>query len=157
VILLARSAEAHRHLNTQFQENRVKKVYHTLVQGNPSWESITLKDPLLPDGDRRHRTIIDPERGKPAITHFSVLQHFDGHCLLEARPQTGRTHQIRAHLNHFGFPIIGDSLYGDASHPSHNLLSRLALHAHSLTFTHPLSEETMQYEAPYHVDFANAL
>jgi len=157
VILLARSAEAHRHLNTQFQENTVKKVYHGLVQGNPPWESITVEEPLCPDGDRRHRTIIDPINGKPSITDLRALHSYEAYSLLEAKPKTGRTHQIRAHLRHAGYPILGDPLYGDPSHPSHTLLSRLGLHARSLTLVHPETEETIQLEAPYHEDFSKLL
>ena len=157
IILLARSAEAHRHLNTQFQENQVKKLYHALVLGNPPWQTLTLKDPLRPDGDRRHRTIIDPKRGKTAITDLRMLKHHEGYSLLEASPQTGRTHQIRAHLRHTGYPILGDPLYGDPSHPSHALLPRLGLHARSLSLVHPQTEEPIQLEAPYHEDFSKLL
>jgi tRNA pseudouridine32 synthase/23S rRNA pseudouridine746 synthase len=157
IIVLARSADAHRHLNTQFQENRASKIYHALALGLPPWEDLTVTAPLRPDGDRRHRTVIDPVKGKSAITELRVLRHLDGYCLLEIAPRTGRSHQIRAHLKHVGFPILADPLYGDPSHPCHALLPHLALHALSLTLIHPKTEETMKFEAPYPKDFSNLL
>jgi tRNA pseudouridine32 synthase/23S rRNA pseudouridine746 synthase len=157
IIVLARNAEAHRHLNTQFQEHRASKLYHAFVVGRPPWDTITVDDRLRPDGDRRHRTIVDPVNGKLAITELRVLRRLDGFSLLEVAPQTGRTHQIRAHLKHAGYPILADRLYGDLTHPSHPLLSCLALHARSLTLLHPKTEITMTFEAPYPQDFADLL
>lgn len=157
IIVLARSADAHRHLNTQFQEKKVSKLYHAMVLGQPPWENLTIADPLRPDGDRRHRTVVDPARGKSAITDLRVLRRLDGYSLLEAAPLTGRPHQIRAHLKHVGFPILADPLYGNPTHPCHTLLPRLGLHALSLTLIHPKTEETMEFEAPYPKDFANLL
>ena len=155
IIVLARSADAHRHLNTQFQEHRVSKRYHALVLGQPPWENLLVDDPLRPDGDRRHRTVVDPARGKSAISKLKVLRRFDGYSLLEVAPRTGRSHQIRAHLKHAGYPILADPLYGDPTNPCHTLLPRLALHALSLTLIHPKTEESVKFEAPYPKDFAN--
>jgi tRNA pseudouridine32 synthase/23S rRNA pseudouridine746 synthase len=155
IIVLARSADAHRHLNTQFQEHQASKLYHALVLGHPPWENLTIDDPLRPDGDRRHRTVIDPMRGKSAVTELRVLRCFEGYSLLEAAPLTGRPHQIRAHLKHVGYPILADPLYGNPTHPCHMLLPRLGLHALSLTLIHPKTEETLKFEAPYPKDFAN--
>jgi RluA family pseudouridine synthase len=157
IILLARSAGAHRHLNTQFQENRISKLYHALVLGQPPWENLTINDPLRPDGDRRHRTVVDPVKGKSATTKLRVLRRFDSYSLLGVAPLTGRTHQIRAHLKHVGYPILADPLYGDPAHPCHTLLPRLGLHALSLTLVHPETKETMTFEAPYPQDFANLI
>jgi tRNA pseudouridine32 synthase/23S rRNA pseudouridine746 synthase len=157
IIVLARSADAHRHLNTQFQENQASKLYHALVQGQPPWENLTMNDPLRPDGDRQHRTVVDPVKGKSAITKLRVLRRFDGYSLLEAAPLTGRPHQIRAHLKHVGYPILADPLYGNPTHPCHTLLPRLGLHALSLTLTHPGTEAAMKFEAPYPQDFASLL
>ncbi len=157
IIVLARSADAHRHLNTQFQENRASKIYHALVQDHPPWDEQIIDVPLRPDGDRRHRTVVDPLKGKSAITELRVLRRLDGYSLLEVSPQTGRSHQIRAHLKYAGYPILADPLYGDPAHPCHTLLPRLGLHALSLALVHPKTEETMKFEAPYPQDFVSLI
>jgi len=73
VLVFARSAEAHRSLNTQFEQHQVTKLYHALVQGSPAWMEYTADLPLRSDGDRHHRTVVDLRAGKPALTHFKVL------------------------------------------------------------------------------------
>jgi 23S rRNA-/tRNA-specific pseudouridylate synthase len=119
---------------------------------------------LKPNGDRQHRTVVDLENGKPAVTLFTVLERFDQHCLLEAIPETGRTHQIRAHLSSESLSIIGDKLYTrrvkaqerqeesrarpGLSYPE-ILAGSMALHACSLEVTHPTSSERMKINAPY--------
>jgi tRNA pseudouridine32 synthase/23S rRNA pseudouridine746 synthase len=157
VMVLARNAAAHRSLNTQFQEQTVRKRYHALVAGNPPWSEQEISLPLRVDADRRHRTKVDQQRGKPARTDVTVLQNFEGYALLCAAAHSGRIHQVRAHLAATGHPILGDALYGNPQHPAHALLPRLALHAHSLDFTHPGSGEIIYLEAPYPEDFAQAL
>jgi RluA family pseudouridine synthase len=171
VVVLARSPQAHRVLNTQFQERQTAKIYHALVIGSPGWEERLVDAPLLPDGDRRHRSIVSVQ-GKPAVTLFRVLERFSGYALVEAQPKTGRTHQIRLHLAHLGHPIVADGLYGDgeglflsALKPGYRvgkagesaLLGRLGLHAWSLAFAHPLNGEQVSFIAPYPDDFQAAL
>ncbi|MCX7787988.1 MAG: pseudouridine synthase [Spirochaetes bacterium] len=111
IVLFSKTEEAFRALSLQFQERRLSKIYHALVMGRPLWSEITCDVALLPDGDRRHRTIVHPD-GKPSQTWFRVLETFRGYALIEAQPKTGRTHQIRVHLSYLGYPIVGDELYG---------------------------------------------
>jgi RluA family pseudouridine synthase len=144
VLVLARSAEAHRALNTQFEQHLVRKVYHARVVGLPQWQETTVRLPLRPNAGHRHRTIVDAQRGKPAVTHLRVLERFEAGALVEASPETGRTHQIRAHLAALGHPIVGDALYGGGVSPA-----GLFLHARSLQVTHPLSGDRLQFTAEY--------
>jgi len=172
VIVFARSAAAHRDLNTQFQERDVAKVYHALTVGVPTWEENQVDLALRRDGDRRHRTVVDAARGKPSLTRFAVLERFPGFALLEARPRTGRTHQIRAHLSAVGFPIVGDALYGGGPgllpsmlHSGENvpgtadrvLIARAALHALSIAFVHPQTGDPLHFSAPYPDDMSRTL
>jgi RluA family pseudouridine synthase len=149
VMIFARTADAHRALNRQFEQHEVTKIYHAIVERNPVWDEKICKMPLRVNVGHKHRTAIDHKRGKPAETHFKVLIRGQARALLEARPLTGRTHQIRAHLSALGYPLLGDVLYG-ASHT--DLIARPALHALSLTFTHPKSGERVIYSAPYPKD-----
>jgi RluA family pseudouridine synthase len=172
VLLLARSREAHRSLNTQFEQHLVSKVYHALVHGNPGWKEKTVDLSLRSNGDHRHRTVIDPQGGKPAITHFRIIERFPGYCLVKAQPETGRTHQIRAHLLSLGFPIIGDKLYRkwEGREPAGNILSPqpenvlvawpalcIGLHARTLEINHPETGASMKFSAPYSRYFIDAL
>lgn len=172
VMVLARTAQAHRELNGQFERHEVEKVYHALVMGNPVWEQFRAAQPLRADGDRRHRTLVDAQGGKPALTRLRVLERFGGYCLVEARPETGRTHQVRAHLAALGHPLVGDTLYGknpglylSELKPGFGkkgcvecaLMRRVGLHARSLRIMHPGKRETQMIEAPYAKDFNAAL
>jgi RluA family pseudouridine synthase len=172
VLLLARTAEAHKDLNTQFEMHQVKKIYHAIVIGQPNWKEKTINMPLRTNGDRRHRTVIDQQAGKPAITRFKVLERFAEYCLIQAIPETGRTHQIRAHLSAIDLFILGDMLYGGRIHlnlenkPASipqdvgfaNLLAgSMALHARSLDLSHPISGERVKFSAPYPGTFAEVL
>ena len=172
VIVLARSAAAHRHLNTQFEQRQVSKTYHALVSGNPSWDEKTVRLPLRANGDRRHRTIVDAESGKSALTELKVRQQYYGAkvCLVEAIPHTGRTHQIRAHLAAIGHPLVADALYGSGkalmcsqilSPTSFStdipLMERAALHANALEFVHPTRSERFSFCASYPADLERVL
>jgi tRNA pseudouridine32 synthase / 23S rRNA pseudouridine746 synthase len=173
VIVLARSAAVHHQLNDQFAARIVQKTYHALVWGNPDWEERSIAAPLRKNGDRSHRTVIDPEHGKPASTAVRVLERFPSASLIQARPHTGYTHQIRAHLAWVGYPLLADPLYrkmhetADLGQPEQKAASapmetalpmqRLALHALEITFHHPVTAAEMTFSAPYPDDFSSAL
>jgi RluA family pseudouridine synthase len=171
LLLLARTPDVHRHLNGQFEGRQVSKVYHALVAGRPEWDEQRVALPLRPDGDRQHRTVVDQRAGKASTTVLRVLERLSGLILLEARPETGRTHQIRAHLAAISFPIAVDPLYGDgqplmlsrfkpdyrAKGEERPLLGRLGLHAWSLDFTHPAARQPVHLEASYSKDFGAVL
>jgi tRNA pseudouridine32 synthase / 23S rRNA pseudouridine746 synthase len=158
VLLLARSAEAHRALNRQFEQRQTHKLYHALVSPCPAWAGQTCELPLQVDADRRHRTLARPG-GKPARTDFRLLEPFPAAALLEAAPHTGYTHQIRAHLLALGFPLLGDALYRppSASTASLSPIARPALHAFQLEIIHLQSGAPLRLQAPYPPDFTNAI
>lgn len=166
VLLLARNAGAHRALNEQFAGRVIQKEYRAIAAGLPARNAWTIELPLRIDGDRDHRTLVDPEHGKPAVTLAALLESYPaGYSLLSARPLTGYTHQIRAHLAACGLPIAGDPLYRAKIHPAWNVdlpvkaprklipAKRLGLHAFSVQFIHPASQQTVRLSAPYPPDF----
>ncbi|HOX30745.1 MAG TPA: RluA family pseudouridine synthase [Spirochaetales bacterium] len=178
VLVYARSAEAHRELGLAFESRAVRKVYRALVRGLPDWEERSCELPLRADGDREHRTVIDAHKGKSARTDFAVVQRFaargsfGGAALVEARPETGRTHQIRVHLAALGFPCLCDPLYGDGEalllsklkrrwkgdeFAERPLLARAALHALSIEFAHPATGRELRLEAELPKDLRASL
>ena len=166
-VIYAKNAESHRSLSMQFENREVEKTYHCLVHGYPTWQTQHVDARLLVDGDSKHRTVLSKE-GKNAVTDFRNLGKVGPYTWIEAKPKTGRTHQIRVHLNSLGLAIVCDPLYSGNQHPvflseikkrwngdesqERPLLSRLALHAYSLCVTHPKTGEKMTFVAPYQKD-----
>ena len=130
VILFARNAEAHRHLNDLFAGREVQKVYVAAVHGVITTAGGSIQKPLRQFGSGR---VGVDDRGREAETHFDVEEKWPASTLVKARPRTGRRHQIRVHFYSIGHPIIGDSRYGDQA--LQRGFPRLMLHAHSLSFT----------------------
>jgi RluA family pseudouridine synthase len=152
VMVFARDAETHRVLNIQFENHEAQKIYHAIVEGNPKWEEKIARHPLRANVGHRHRTMVDDKNGKPSETRFRVIKRYHGAALIEAKPMTGRTHQIRVHAYALGYPLLGDMLYGASEM---DLIARPALHAHSLTLE--LNGEQVTFTAPYPDDFRATL
>jgi 23S rRNA pseudouridine1911/1915/1917 synthase len=177
LILVAKSGAMARQLGLMIAQRRIRKTYNAIVFGSPLEETFAVDQPLLRQGIVRPSRIylkqtVDPN-GSPAFTSFRVMNRFTRRdrpfALIEAEPKTGRTHQIRVHLAHAGYPIVGDKIYGPDENcylefietgwtPSLEtklLISRQALHASSLSFEfegHPYS-----FEAPLPADLQNFL
>lgn len=167
-VIYAKNPDVHRNLSMQFENREVLKIYHALVYGHPLWEENHVEKKLLVDGDPRHRTVLNAKYGKIAITDFRNIGSCGPFSWIEARPHTGRTHQIRVHLQSLGISIVCDPLYSGNQHPvllseikrkwngnpdeERPLLSRLALHAYKLTVSHPKTGEKMTFTAPYSKD-----
>ena len=147
LVVFAKNSETHKALSMAFEERRVKKRYIAAVQGRPSWNETACDLPLVPNGNKRHLTIIDKYRGKKSLTRFRLLGSAGNYSILEALPETGRTHQIRVHLSALGHPVVCDELYGNNKPvllsaikrgwrgdplEEQPLLSRLGLHAAEL-------------------------
>lgn len=148
LIVFARHAEAHRRLNRQFEMRAVEKTYLALAHGVIAADAGSIDAPLRQFGSGR--VAVDPARGKPSTTQFRVVERFESHTLVEARPQTGRRHQIRVHLYHLGHPIAGDPLYGDET--TRRGFARMMLHAWRLVLTLPCGQP-LALEAAIHGSF----
>jgi RluA family pseudouridine synthase len=154
VMVFAKTAEAHRSLNIQFEKHTIEKIYHAITVGTPPWDEKTTKFPLRANVGHKHRTMVDNRNGLRSETRLKVIKRGQANVLLEAMPMTGRTHQIRVHAYALGYPLLGDVLY---SAPETDIIARPALHAFSLTFTHPETNERVTFTAPYPPDFESAL
>jgi 23S rRNA pseudouridine955/2504/2580 synthase len=151
-LLLAKQRRALTEVHAQLRHGGVTKRYLVLVLGN--WQQrhytarLALRKYVSNGGERR--VVVDQEQGAEAVTVFKLLGHYNGFSLLEADLKTGRTHQIRVHLSHLGFPIAGDDKYGDfAANKALEKqgLKRMFLHAHSLTLKHPATQERLHIQA----------
>jgi tRNA pseudouridine32 synthase/23S rRNA pseudouridine746 synthase len=143
VIVFARNADAHRHLNREFDRREVRKSYLAAVDGVPSSNRGQINAPLRQFGSGRMG--VDAKRGKPSSTEWKVAERLADATFLRVHPTTGRRHQIRVHLYHIGHPILGDLRYGDRARQER--FPRLMLHALTIEFTLP-SGERVSVEAP---------
>lgn len=143
LLLVAKTDAAHRAVADQFARRTVGKVYHALVHGRLD-APVTINQPIARHKTHRKKMAADPA-GRFALTHIRPLSQHRGYSFIEARPETGRTHQIRVHLAHIRRPILGDALYGPAQ--SHNLKGQ-ALHASRLTVIHPATQTPATFTAP---------
>ncbi|MFA9462101.1 RluA family pseudouridine synthase [Thiohalorhabdus methylotrophus] len=152
-LVVGKNGRATRNLQAAFRENRVAKVYLSLMLGRWEQGEYTVDAPLRrgPERGGQRPMMVDPGQGQEAITRFVALRPFVGYTLFRAEPKTGRTHQIRAHASHWGHPIAGDPLYGDRE--ANRLLKGLGLdsiflHSAEITIPHPVSGESLHVRAP---------
>ena len=129
-------------LNRLLEKKDIHREYWALVEGSFPYKNKIFKDKIGRDRHDRRKRLVDNKNGKYAETHVTRLKVFDKHTLVKCQLKTGRTHQIRVHLSHQGFPLVGDPLYNQL--PS----KRLMLHAHRLDFIHPFTLEKICVEAP---------
>lgn len=154
VMVIARNVRAHADLTDQFKNRTVTKIYRVLVKGHLSPEEGVIEAPVGRDPRHRERMAITPEsRGREARTEYRVLEYISGFSLLEVRPITGRTHQIRVHFKAIGYPVAGDSVYGVAV-PG---LKRQFVHALTLGFKLPGNGEYAEFSADLPDDLEQAL
>jgi tRNA pseudouridine32 synthase/23S rRNA pseudouridine746 synthase len=146
VIVLARDAEAHRFLSIEFQERRVAKRYVAVVAGAMEADTGEVDLPIRKDMDNPPRQCVCHEHGKPSLTRWRVLERGEDRTRLELRPHTGRSHQLRLHLQAIGHPILGDDLYADPA--TRAMADRLMLHAERLEFAHPGDGHPVVVTAP---------
>jgi 23S rRNA pseudouridine1911/1915/1917 synthase len=183
VIVVAKNDQAHDALAAQLKARTVEKQYLAIVVGVPQFDQDVINQPIGDHPTEREKKSIRPGHpsSREAVTHYEVVERFFGYALVRARPKTGRTHQVRLHLAHAGYPVLCDRLYAgrnpkkiseleliprerlrqDNSAPvpveSEPLLARQALHAHRLALVHPTSGERMEFEAPLAADMEHTL
>jgi 23S rRNA pseudouridine1911/1915/1917 synthase len=145
LLIVAKSAEAHRRLVGMMQRRAVERRYLALVHGDFAADRGTIEAPVGRDPLRRTSMTVGGLAAREATTHFEVLQRLGDLTLVEVRLETGRTHQIRVHFSAIGHPVAGDPVYA----PRDPLgLKRQFLHSHRLAFTHPFTGERLEFEAP---------
>ncbi|CAG7914037.1 RluA family pseudouridine synthase [Mammaliicoccus sciuri] len=144
LLMIAKNDIAHRGLVEQLVDKTVTREYTALVHGNIPHEFGTIEAPIGRNPkERQEMAIVDD--GKEAVTHFNVIEKFEKYTLVKCQLETGRTHQIRVHMKHIGFPLVGDPKYG----PKKTLnIGGQALHAGLLGFEHPVTGEYIEKEAP---------
>ena len=146
IMLLAKDKKSKEYLQEQFSQRSVYRTYHAMVEGELTDDKGTIEQFLVEDKQLNIKfTTKSNKYAKQAITHWELLQSTDETSLLRLMIETGRRHQIRMAMKSIGHPIIGDSLHGAQTNP----LSRICLHATSLEFLHPHSDEPMRFESPH--------
>ena len=144
LLVVARTEDAYRALQNLVRNRELERRYKALVRGRPQSRRGRIEAPIGRDRHEPTRMSLDTDNPRDAVTHFEVMELFPRHSLLDVRLETGRTHQIRVHLNAIGLPVAGDPVYG---RPHELGLERQFLHAARLAFTHPFPDERVDVES----------
>jgi 23S rRNA pseudouridine1911/1915/1917 synthase len=156
LMVVAKTLVSHTDLVRQLQARTVKREYLALVYGEID-RAGTVNAPLARDPFNRVKRTVH-QAGKEAVTHYDVVERFPGTTLLRCALETGRTHQIRVHMQYIGHPLVGDTVYAASRRSLHRIpFPRQALHAERLGLIHPITREAMQWECPLPPDFASLL
>ncbi|KLU60493.1 ribosomal large subunit pseudouridine synthase D [Peptococcaceae bacterium CEB3] len=146
LLVVAKTDRAHQGLAAQIKEHSMARRYQAIVHGLLTEAEGTIDAPIGRDPKERKRMAVRFVNSKPALTHYAVLRRWREYTEVEARLETGRTHQIRVHMAYIGHPVLGDLLYGPKHNPMH-LMGQM-LHARLLGFRHPVSGDWLEFEAP---------
>ena len=153
LLILAKNALSASILSNDMKARKIHRTYQAVISRIPVPASGTIDAPIARKEDSAIERCVDFEKGEPAVTHYRTLETKENLALVELSLETGRTHQIRVHMQHIGCPLLGDYLY----HPDFTLINRVALHSYSLTFDHPITGKSMYFCAPLPKDMAGLL
>jgi 23S rRNA pseudouridine1911/1915/1917 synthase len=146
-LIVCKNDEAHVNIAQQIKEHSVNRIYVGIVCGNVKEDSGTVEGAIGRHPIERKKMAINEKNGKPAITHYKVLERFKNYTYMQFKLETGRTHQIRVHMASIGHPLLGDTLYSSGRLPFKHLQGQ-CLHAKTIGFIHPKTGEYMEYSAP---------
>ena len=150
ILVIAKNDTAHVGLAKQLKDHTMKRVYVAIVKGNIKNDEGTIDAPIGRHKIHRKKMAVVKD-GRHAVTHYKVIKRVDNLTVIEARLETGRTHQIRVHMSHIGHPLLGDDVYGDGKNKYHFVGQ--ALHAKVLGFVHPITNEYMEFESDLPEEF----
>lgn len=156
-LIICKNDAAHVDIAEQIKEHTVTRRYRGIVCGVVKEDEGTIEGAIGRHPTQRKKMAINEKNGKPAITHYKVLQRFAKYTYMEFRLETGRTHQIRVHMASIGHPLLGDELYGNPKNLVMKGLQGQTLHAMVIGFVHPTTHEYMEFEAPLPEYFQNLL
>ena len=146
-LLICKTDAAHNSIAQQLAVHSIRRIYHAVASGHFKDPEGTVDAPIGRHPTDRKKMAVNHANGKPAVTHYKVMEELKGASFIECRLETGRTHQIRVHMKSIGHPLLGDPVYGPVKDPYH--LNGQALHAKILGFVHPTKGVYMEFDAPY--------
>ena len=146
-LIVCKNDFSHINIAEQIKEHSVNRIYEGIVCGNVKEDEGTIEGPIGRHPVERKKMAINEKNGKPAITHYKVLERFGNYTYMQFKLETGRTHQIRVHMSSIGHPLLGDSLYSSGKSPFKALQGQ-TLHAKTIGFVHPTTQQYVEFEAP---------